>query len=281
MSHALRRRRRLFFHEVRELARIAGPIVVAQLGGIAMNTTDTIMVGRLGATALAAAGIATAVQFALIVVCNGVVMGMSPLVSQAFGAGDREECRRVLVQGLWLAAALAIPGTLLSMSGRQVSLLLGQAPEVALLAGDYLTALAPGVLPLLLFMAFRQYLEGMGVSRPAMWLSFVGVALNVVGNWVLIWGVPGVVRPLGVVGSGIATSAVRWAMPIGTMKDKAAIWIAIWWAASEAVPMIPIRNTAALKMPTSSVSVTAIGRPRRHTSRKRNQSGRQKRPNRW
>jgi MATE family multidrug resistance protein len=86
---------------------------------------------------------------------------------------------------------------------------------VALLAGDYLTALAPGVLPLLLFMAFRQYLEGMGVSRPAMWLSFVGVALNVLGNWVLIWGVPGVVRPLGVVGSGIATSAVRWAMLAG------------------------------------------------------------------
>jgi len=60
MSHASRRRRRLFFHEVRELARIAGPIVVAQLGGIAMNTTDTIMVGGLGAIALAAAGIATA-----------------------------------------------------------------------------------------------------------------------------------------------------------------------------------------------------------------------------
>jgi MATE family multidrug resistance protein len=99
MSHASRRRRRLFFHEVRELARIAGPIVVAQLGGIAMNTTDTIMVGGLGAIALAAAGIATAVQFAMIVVCNGVIMGMSPLVSQAFGAGDREECRRVLVQG--------------------------------------------------------------------------------------------------------------------------------------------------------------------------------------
>jgi MATE family multidrug resistance protein len=215
MSHALRRRRRLFLHEVRELARIAGPIVVAQLGGIAMNTTDTIMVGRLGATALAAVGIASSVQFALIVVCNGVVMGMSPLVSQAFGAGDRDECRRVLVQGLWLAAALAIPGTLLSVSGRRVSLLLGQVPEVALLAGDYLTALAPGVLPLLLFMAFRQYLEGMGVSRPAMWLSFVGVTLNVLGNWVLIWGVPGVVRPLGVVGSGIATSVVRWAMLVG------------------------------------------------------------------
>ncbi|HEY0037878.1 MAG TPA: MATE family efflux transporter [Longimicrobium sp.] len=212
-----RRSRRLFLHEVRALAWVAGPIVVSQLGGIAMNTTDTVMVGRLGATALAAAGLASAVQMALTVMCNGVVMGMLPLVSQAFGRGDREECRRVLVQGLWLAAALAVPATLISLSGRPLALLLGQEAEVAALAGSYLQALAAGVLPLMLFMAFRQYLEGMGVTRAAMWMTFVGIALNVLGNWVLIWGVPGVVPALGVVGSGIATSGVRWAMLAGML----------------------------------------------------------------
>jgi MATE family multidrug resistance protein len=189
--------------------------MASQLGGIAMNTTDTIMVGRLGATALAAAGLATAVQFTLTVMCNGVVMGMSPLVSQAFGAGDRGECRRILVQGLWIAAALALPATVISLWGGRLALLLGQAPEVALLAGGYLAALAPGVLPLLLFMAFRQYLEGMGVTRAAMWMTLGGVILNVLGNQALIWGVPGVVRPLGVVGSGVATTVVRWAMLVG------------------------------------------------------------------
>jgi MATE family multidrug resistance protein len=209
------RRTRLFLHELRALALIAGPIMASQLGGIAMNTTDTIMVGRLGATALAAAGLATAVQFTLIVMCNGVVMGMSPLVSQAFGAGDRGECRRILVQGLWIAAALALPATAISLCGGRLALLLGQAPEVALLAGGYLAALAPGVLPLLLFMAFRQYLEGMGVTRAAMWMTLGGVILNVLGNQALIWGVPGVVRPLGVVGSGVATTVVRWAMLVG------------------------------------------------------------------
>jgi MATE family multidrug resistance protein len=102
----------------------------------------------------------------LIVVCNGIVMGMSPLVSQAFGAGDLRECRRVLVQGLWIALALAVPATLVSVYGRPLSLLLGQEAEVARLTGAYLAALAPGVLPLLSFMAFRQYLEGMGVTPP-------------------------------------------------------------------------------------------------------------------
>jgi MATE family multidrug resistance protein len=211
----MNRRTRLFLHELRALTLVAGPIMASQLGGIAMNTTDTIMVGPLGATALAAAGLASAVQFTLIVMCNGVVMGMLPLVSQAFGAGDRGECRRVLVQGLWVAGALAIPATLVSLSGRRLALLLGQAPEVAVLAGDYLTALSAGVLPLMLFMAFRQYLEGMGVTRAAMWMTLAGVLLNIAANHALIWGVPGVVRPLGVVGSGVATSAVRWAMLLG------------------------------------------------------------------
>ncbi len=209
------RSRRLFLHELRALLRIAGPLVVSQLGGIAMNTTDTVMLARLGPTALAAAGLATSVQMALVVTCNGVLMGMIPLVSRAFGGGDRGECQRVLVQGVWLALALAVPATALSLSGRSLALLLGQDAAVAEAAGRYLQALAAGVLPMLLFMALRQYLEGMGVSRPAMWMTFVGIAVNALGNWALIWGVPGVVPPLGVVGSGVATSAVRWAMLVG------------------------------------------------------------------
>jgi len=139
------RRHRLFLHELAALLGIAGPLVVSQLGGIAMNTTDTIMLARLGSTALAAAGLATAVQMAITVTCNGVVMGMIPLVSRAFGAGDRVECRRVLVQGLWLALALSVPTTALSLSGRWVALLLGQDAQVADVCGRYLQALAPGV----------------------------------------------------------------------------------------------------------------------------------------
>src|SRR4051794_34726485 len=96
-----RRRARLLAHEVRETLRLAGPIVVGQLGGVAMSTTDVIMLAPLGASALAAAGLAGSVHVSSLIALGGVLAGMSPLVSQAFGAGDREECRRVLVQGLW------------------------------------------------------------------------------------------------------------------------------------------------------------------------------------
>jgi len=207
-----RRRARLFAHELRELVRLAVPIIVSQLGGTAIAITDTIMVAPLGPRALAAAGLANAVHVTALMACSGIVMGMGPLVSQAYGAGERTECRRVLVQGVWLAALLAIVPTAVSLAGRPAALLLGQPPDVAGTAGAFLVALAPGVLAAMLFTAFRQYLDSMGITRVAMVITFLGVAVNAVGNHLLIHGVEGVVPPLGVVGSGISTSVVRWTM---------------------------------------------------------------------
>ncbi|HYH79179.1 MAG TPA: MATE family efflux transporter, partial [Longimicrobium sp.] len=143
---------------------------------------------------------------------SGMLMGMTPLVSQAWGAGDRAECRRLAVQGLWLALLLSVPVTLVSLWGRSLALALGQEPRVATLAGTFLVAMAPGVLPLMLFMALRQYLDGMGRTRVAMTIMFVGVIVNALGNRALIFGVPGWVEPMGVAGSGMATSLVRWAL---------------------------------------------------------------------
>jgi MATE family multidrug resistance protein len=215
-----RRRSLLFLAEMRALLRLAGPIVVGQLGHIAMNTTDTIMVGPLGARSLAAAGLSNAIFMSLVVVCTGTLMGMSPLVSQAFGAGDRRECRRVMVQGLWLAALLSVPMSLVALFGLPIARGLGQVEEVSRLAGGYLFTIAWGVLPMLLFIAFRQYLDGMGITRPAMLITFLGVAVNVLGNYLLIYGfevrLPLLgtldVAPGGLVGAGWSTTIVRWCM---------------------------------------------------------------------
>lgn len=220
-----RRRMRLLLHELRALSRVAGPLIVGQLGGVAMNTTDTVMVGPLGAESLAAAGLANAIFMATLVICTGTLLGMSPLVAQAFGAGDLRETRRLLVQGLWLAAVLALPMTVLCMFGEPIARAVGQSPEVSRLAGGYLEAIAWGVPPMLLFVAFRQYLDGQSLTRPAMTMMFIGVAVNVVGNLLLIYGftvdVPllgtWTVAPGGLVGSGWSTTLVRWAMCIAML----------------------------------------------------------------
>ena len=215
-----RRRTLLLAHELRALGGVAGPLIVSQLGGIAMTTADTIMVGPLGAQALAAAGLGNALYVFALMVCTGTLLGMSPLVSQAYGAGERAECRRVLVQGLWVAALMAGPLSIWLLLGEPLGRALGQTPEVVALAGDYLRALAWGIPPMLLFYALRQYLDAMGITRPAMLVTFLGLAVNILGNLVLIYGVEARVPLLGrihvpaygLVGSGWATTTVRWAM---------------------------------------------------------------------
>lgn len=207
-----RRRERLLLHEARALLRVAGPIILSQLGWVGLNTMDTIMVGPLGPEALAAAGLATSLHVVVLMVTTGTVLGMAPLVSQAFGAGDRLECRRVLVQGLWLALVLSAPVMAINLAGGPIARALDQPPGVSLLAGGYMWALAWGVAPILLFMAFRQFLEGMGLTKPAMVITFLGLGVNYVGNRLLIYGVEGWLEPMGVVGSGWSTTLVRWAM---------------------------------------------------------------------
>lgn len=212
MTPGRRRRAVLLRHEAARLLQIAGPIVLSQLGGIGMSTIDTIMVGPLGAEALAAVGLASALHIAAIMISTGTLMGMGPLVAQAFGAGDRLLARRVLMQGLWLSMLLSVPMIALNVAGEPIALALGQDAGVSELIGDYMWTLSWGVLPLLILMAFRQFLEGMGIAKPAMVITFIGLALNLVGNRVLIYGIDGWIPAMGVVGSGWTTTMVRWAM---------------------------------------------------------------------
>jgi multidrug resistance protein, MATE family len=207
-----RRRARLFLHELNGVSRMAGPIVASQLGGMAMNTTDTLMVGPLGVESLAAVGLGSAIHIATLIVVSGTLLGMGPLVSQSHGARNAGGCRRVAVQGLWLAAILAIPLTLVTLAGHSIMVALSQPPGVTEVAGAYMHALAAGVLPMLLYMALRQYLEGMGITLPAMAIAFAGVAVNALANAVFIYGFAGVVPAMGAVGAGWSTTVVRWCM---------------------------------------------------------------------
>lgn len=200
-----------FRSELRALGALAAPIILSQLGAIGMSTADTVMVGPLGAIPLAAVGVGTAVHIFALILGQGVISGMQPLVSQAYGAGDVPECRRLLVQGGWVAVLSSVPVMAVCAAGDPIVRALGQDPAVSALAGDYLRALTPGVLPFYLFLALRQFLEGMGRARAPMVVTLVALAVNVGCNAVLIYGM-GPVPALGVEGSGWATTIVRWAM---------------------------------------------------------------------
>jgi multidrug resistance protein, MATE family len=197
---------------LRGLLLLAGPIVVNQLGQVGMHTADTIMVGPLGAEPLAAVGLGSALHHFGVLIMTGALMGMAPLVSQAFGAGELAACRRIFIQGCWVALLLSVPVMLSLLFGHEISLLLGQQAGVAEITGAYLRALFWGIPPALLFIAGRQYLEGMGHVTAPMVVTFIGLGINIIANWLLIYGVEGWIPAFGAVGAGWATTIVRWSM---------------------------------------------------------------------
>ena len=198
--------------ESRALLRLALPVVVVQVGIMAMGVVDTIMVGHLSATALAAVALGNLYFFGCAILGMGALMGLDPVVAQALGAGDHPAVARGVQRGLILGALLSIPAAAALMFGEQALRGMGQPAEVVPFAGSYARWTAPGVLPLYLFVVLRQSLQALRAMRPIIICIVAGNIINVVLNWVLIYGHLGA-PALGVTGAAISTTIGRWALP--------------------------------------------------------------------
>ncbi|RMG21691.1 MAG: MATE family efflux transporter [Deltaproteobacteria bacterium] len=203
--------------EVRITARIGAPVVVTQMGMMAMNLVDTAMVGPLGAEPLAGVSVAGSVWFLFTSVLLGTVMALDPMMAQAFGAGRKRRMGRLLWQGTYLAALLGLPHTALFLRSAWLWRLLGQSPGVVAHADAYAAWLAPSIVPFLAFAAGRSFLNGLGRTRPAMWIALGANLLNLLADQLFIYGAFGL-PGLGVAGAGLATTVVRLAM-----------WAALLW----------------------------------------------------
>jgi MATE family multidrug resistance protein len=210
--------------ELRALWKLALPIAIAQAGQSLMSFVDTAVVGRAGTHALAAVGLSTAVFFAVSSFAIGLMMGVDPLVSQAFGASNQRRARVLLWQGSYLAV---IAGTVLAVPLVVVPRLLpalgvdfAELPEVR----DYLTWRAPSLPLLLLFITARAYLQGMARPRALVVATVLANLVNLGANVLFVFGGEGLpawcgplrlIPALGVKGSAIATllaCVLQWAI---------------------------------------------------------------------
>ena len=194
--------------ELSPLLKLAGPVILAEIGWMVMGIVDTIMVGPLGPAAIGSAGLGSGVFTAIAVFGMGLMLGLDAYVSQAHGAGDEAECRRWLHSGVWLAAALVPPVMGLTWLVYASLDAWGLHPEIRVLVGPYLRSLSFGALPLLFYAAFRRYLQGMHIVRPVMFALVTANIVNAIGNWILIYGHLGA-PALGVEGSAWATTIAR------------------------------------------------------------------------
>jgi MATE family multidrug resistance protein len=206
--------------ELRAMFALAAPLVLTELGWMAMGIVDTMFVGRVSAEAIGAVSLGTSVFYAIAIFASGLLLGLDTLVSQSFGAGDLEDCHRSLVSGIWLALFL-IP----SVMGAVWLLVPAMArfginPSVLREATPYIRALNWSTAPLLLFFCLRRCLQSIGVVRPILVTLITANMVNIAGNWIFVFGNLGAPR-MGAEGSG-------WSTCVSRIYMLAALIVVIW-----------------------------------------------------
>jgi MATE family multidrug resistance protein len=190
---------------------LAVPVVLAELGWMAMGVVDTLMVGPLGPEAIGAVGIGSSLFTSIAIFAMGLLLGLDTLVSQAFGAGRVEDCHRWLLHGIALSVVVALPAMLVLLGMVELLSRWGLDPAVLPLTQPYLQILTWSVVPLVMYATFRRYLQGMHIVRPVMIALVAANVTNAFMNWVLIYGHLGA-PAMGVRGSAWATVIARVAM---------------------------------------------------------------------
>ncbi len=195
---------------------LAYPVSIGQFGFILMGVVDSIMVGGLGAASLAAASLANGLFILILIIGIGVSYAVSPLVAIAIGSNKSSECELIFKQSLLINFILSIVLFLLTYYLSVLMRYLNEPAGVADLAISYMRILGFSILPVMLFQTYKQFIEGLSFTRPAMYVTIIANIINLFMNWVLIYGKFGF-PALGLNGSGWATFSSRLFMGIVLM----------------------------------------------------------------
>ncbi|QJE72942.1 MATE family efflux transporter [Aerophototrophica crusticola] len=198
---------------VRELVRLAVPVMVARAGQMTMVTVDTIVVGRYGAEALAHLGLAGNIQGTLLAILAGLLLGTSVKTAQAMGAGREEEAGAVWRRSIPYSLLLGLLTGLFCLAGEPLFLLTGQTPDLAAGGGSVMMVYAFGMGGAALLFTTSFFLEGIKRPLPGMVAILIANVVNIGLDWWLVFG-GGPVPALGAEGSALATTIIRWAMAL-------------------------------------------------------------------
>ncbi len=194
--------------EIVAMLSLSAPLVFTSLATIAITTTDIIMTGWLGPRFLAAGSLGHNLYFPLYLFGLGICSAVAPIAAQARGARQIKSVRRTLRQGLWVSLAIGVPFSFVIWQGRPILLFFGQAEETAMLAEGYLRAAVWGLVPAFGIVALRSFINAHERARAPLVVTLIGVAVNALANYALMFGHFGFPR-LELVGAGISTAIVN------------------------------------------------------------------------
>ena len=197
--------------EIGLLLSLAAPILTAQLAQQALAFTDTVMAGRVSATDLAGVAVGGSIWGPIFLFLYGVLLAITPMVAQLQGAGKTAETGPLARRGIIVALPLTVLAILLLRNAGNLFTLMEVAPQVALIASNYLKAISWGIPAIALFFLLRNLSQGLGLIRPSMLIGLASIPVNVAANYVFIYGKLGL-PAMGGVGCGWASAISLWFM---------------------------------------------------------------------
>lgn len=198
----------MLINQAKKTLNLAFPIILGELSQMFLHIIDTAMVGAVNYKQLAAAALVMSVMNIPFVFGIGITISVSQMVSMANGRNNGKLVSHYLFNGFWLCAISAVIISLGIEFSKNILFHLDQDPEVALLALPYMQIMGWSVIPMLLFMALKQFTDGLEHTKTAMILSLLALPLNVFINWLLIYGNWGFPR-MELVGAGWGTLITR------------------------------------------------------------------------
>jgi len=191
--------------------KLATPVILGMLGHQVVGLVDNIMVGQLGSAELAAVSLGNSFMFIAMSLGIGFSTAITPLVAEADGEGNREKGKSSFKHGLFLCTVLGLVLFGAVMAAKPLMYVMSQPPEVVDLAMPYLTLVAASLVPLIIFQGFKQFSDGLSMTRFPMYATIVANLVNVLLNYMFIYGKFGAPE-LGVVGAAIGTLVSRVVM---------------------------------------------------------------------
>ena len=204
-------------HHYQELLSIGFPIIIGQLGTIILGFADTLMIGHHSTPELAAAGLVNNIFGLVFVSYMGFTYGLTPIIGKLYGE-ERTDCIGQKVRNSFFANMLtgAIFTAVLILLYLNLAHI-GQPEELLSLIRPYFLVNLASVLFMGIFFTMKQFLDGIGKTKVAMWAMIGGNVVNILGNWVLIYGVAGFPE-LGLLGAGISTLVSRILMALAMVS---------------------------------------------------------------
>jgi len=184
------------------------PLIGSHLAQMALHVVDTVMMGWYGVTELAATVLGASSFFIIFILGAGFAQAVMPMVAQALGRGDEVQVRRDVRMGMWLSIGYGVVSYPVFWWSGDLLLRLGQKPDVAALAQDFMRIAGLGMIPALLVMVLKNYLAALHRTKVVLWVTMLAVLVNVAVGWPLIFGRAGAPE-LGVRGAAIASVVVQ------------------------------------------------------------------------